>query len=428
MNLNNNLPTFKGLAHERPIQFLNDFEIRATALVGNNDSLLLQTVQQVLFDAALTWFGQLQKTQDRITTWTDFKIRFYERYHTPAKVQSLRTELRLLFQGDNESTLDYFERLKTLMVEIDPECTNNWLKHKFIQKLRSDIRSRLDADLNLPIREIVRKAQNIESNIEQQKVDEKLKLAANQEKKNIPSLITNNLSINTNNRRRSSPSPTTSSSSNYNNEQVINNIPNPHNDCIHSLLTDSNLHPSPIIPRNNFNNSSHNSNHHRSNNNHQFNNRPHDHQFITHTNSPRIQHNNNKHNYNNNNLRRDNLPPNHTNNKCYSSNNYTNSTSNFKNHSNSYIRSPHPPSISSGTNNRPSNDTKTRWWCPHCQRHGHSWERCPANPDGINYRPTSSPQHPPLLTSNQLPSSSYSSSSLPVTSTTSQNNYSHSEN
>ncbi|CAF4416665.1 unnamed protein product [Rotaria socialis] len=93
MNLNNNLPTFKGLTHERPIQFINNFEIRASTLV-------------VLFDGALTWFGQLQKSPDRVNTWNDFKFRFYERYHTPAKVQSLHTELRLFFQDDDENTLD----------------------------------------------------------------------------------------------------------------------------------------------------------------------------------------------------------------------------------------------------------------------------------------------------------------------------------
>ena len=198
MTLNNNLPTFKGLAHERPIQFITDFEIRATGLVGNNDLLLLQTVQQVLIDGALIWFGQLQKSLDRVTTWTDFKTRFYERYHTPAQLQLLRTELRLLFQRDNESTLDYFDRLRTLMIEIDPTCTENWIKHKFVQKLRSDIRTRLDTDVNLSLRDIVRKAQNIESNIEQQKVDEKVKSVVQQEKKNLPNPVTHNLSTSTN--------------------------------------------------------------------------------------------------------------------------------------------------------------------------------------------------------------------------------------
>jgi hypothetical protein len=54
MNLNTNLPLFKALAHEQLIQFINDFEIRAIALVGNNDSSLLQTVQRALSDRTLT--------------------------------------------------------------------------------------------------------------------------------------------------------------------------------------------------------------------------------------------------------------------------------------------------------------------------------------------------------------------------------------
>ncbi|CAF4634374.1 unnamed protein product, partial [Rotaria socialis] len=34
MNINNILPNFKGLAEERPVQFLTEFEIRAVSLVG----------------------------------------------------------------------------------------------------------------------------------------------------------------------------------------------------------------------------------------------------------------------------------------------------------------------------------------------------------------------------------------------------------
>ncbi|CAF4311885.1 unnamed protein product, partial [Rotaria magnacalcarata] len=71
----------------------------------------------------------MQRSSDRVHTWEEFRIRFYERYRTQARIQHFRTELRLLFQGDNENPLDYFERLKTLMIEIDPECTDQWLKH-----------------------------------------------------------------------------------------------------------------------------------------------------------------------------------------------------------------------------------------------------------------------------------------------------------
>ncbi|CAF2059989.1 unnamed protein product [Rotaria magnacalcarata] len=147
MNINNLLPTFKGTAEERPVQFLTKFEIRASTFVGQNDILLLHTIQQVLSERALIWFGQMQRSADRVHSWAEFK-------------------------------------------------------HKFIQKLRSDIRSRLDLDISLPIRELVRKTQTIESNIEQQKVDEKLKLAATQEKTHFTSFTTNSISFTNTNRQR----------------------------------------------------------------------------------------------------------------------------------------------------------------------------------------------------------------------------------
>jgi hypothetical protein len=369
MTINNNLPTFKGLAHERPIQFINDFEIRASALVGNNDSSLLQTIQQSLSDGALIWFGQLQKSSDRITTWSDFKTRFYERYHTPTKVQTLRTELRLLFQGDSESTLDYFDRLKALMNEIDPDGSDNWLKHKFIQKLRSDIRTRLDIDVHLPVRDIVRKAQLIESNIEQQKVDEKLKLAVKQEKKNMTNLITNNLSLSSNHRQQSPViSPTQSS---------IDNNNNYHSPTRYRREFDNNLY------------------HNNSSNNHHFMNRMNQ-QTVSYRN-----HNNNHHQNNNNRIDvHRNTSSNHQ--RRDVPNDYSQSNSTNHQQSNSYIHPYQSSSANSNNTYRSSTNRKTRWWCPHCQRPGHSWERCPHNPDGVNYRPNYSSNHPSSSTTTNL--------------------------
>lgn len=430
INLHNNLPTFKGLAHERPIQFINDFELRASALVGSNDSSLLQTVQQALSDGALIWFGQVQKSPEHITTWLNFKTRFYERYHTPAKVQNLRTELRLLFQGDTESTLDYFDRLKTLMIEIDPSCHDNWLKHKFIQKLRSDVRTRLDVDLNLPIRDIVRKAQHIESNIEQQKVDEKLKLAANHEKKNLPTLVTNNLSISTHPRPTS---PTYSSNndssityprndhltddfnrnSNHNNTHRFNNHQH-HNNFSNDRRFTNRTNQHPAYPTNNSNSHNHNHNQHLNTPPHNFNhnrNNPNNHHYPDHRNSntdctnnhnrdqhPNHHNINNNHNYINRNTF-------HNNNHPHIPSNYQRSNSNHPNQRITFPRHSPPPSINSNINNPPPSNNKNRWWCPHCQRHGHSWERCPSNPDGINFRFNSTshprPSSPPPLSSSQ---------------------------
>ncbi|CAF4939136.1 unnamed protein product, partial [Rotaria socialis] len=47
-----------------------------------------------------------------------------------------------------------------------------------------------------------------------------------------------------------------------------------------------------------------------------------------------------------------------------------------------------------------SNNYKTRWWCPRCERHGHSWERCPFNTESINYRPNSTSCHFPTIIAN----------------------------
>ncbi len=383
MTLNNNLPTFKGLAHERPIKFITDFEIRASALVGNNDSLLLQTVQQALSDAALIWFGQLQQSTDRVSRWVDFKTRFYERYHTPVQIQTLRTELQLLFQDDTESTLDYFDRLKTLLVEIDPDCNEKWIKRKFIQKMRLDIRTRLDADINLPIRDIVRKAQNIESNIAQQKVDEKLKSVAKQQVKNTPALTTNNLSSSTEHRRRLSPlSHTDSNNFNSNNRNNFNSN-NRNNNNFHSNSNHNN---------NNFNDASCYNSDYRSNNSNSnpsssdryFPNRP-----DLHHSPYRNTNNNHQHNNSSYSNRPDSNHPTHR----HPSNVHTRFNYDDRNQSNTFVR-PHQSNPStSDYNQRSSPNNKTRYWCPHCQRHGHSWQRCSANPDGINYHPDSSSNH-----------------------------------
>ncbi|CAF5102481.1 unnamed protein product, partial [Rotaria sp. Silwood1] len=81
---------------------------------------------------------------------------------------------------------------------------------------------------------------------------------------------------------------------------------------------------------------------------------------------------------------------NNMNTQRYSPTNHTRPISNLNTTSNTQSRQHQLSSITSRTNNRPSNDKKNRWWCPHCQRHGHSWERCPSNPNSINYRRNSS--------------------------------------
>ena len=397
MNLTNNFPTFKGMAHDKPIKFIKDFEFRVPAHIRDNDALLLETVQQVLSDGALTWFGQLQQSSDRLTRWADFKTRFSERYHTSANVQNLRTELQLLFQGDKETTMDYFDRLKTLLVEIDPDCSDNYIKRKFVQKLRSDIRSRFDADVHLSIADIVRKAQMIESNIEQQKIDEKLKSVAQQEKKNSSILITNNLSTPATSHRTSPASPYSDSSApRSNNNQTNNNFDN-------SPRYNSNHRFHPTSHRNSSPNDRHSPNRTDQHQNHsnKYNN--------NHTNRNDSYHPNHSNNNNNNNHtnRNDSYHQNHSN---VRNNHQRPTTTTTQQHSNTPTR-PHQSSTNNYNNNdRSTTHTNSRYYCPHCQRPGHSWERCTANPDSINYHANSSSSPPsidPRLSSSHPPTNAY---------------------
>jgi len=64
MSLSSKLLTFIGLAHERPIQFINDLEIRASPRVEDNDSIPPQTIQQASSDRVLIWFDQLPKSSN----------------------------------------------------------------------------------------------------------------------------------------------------------------------------------------------------------------------------------------------------------------------------------------------------------------------------------------------------------------------------
>jgi Retrotransposon gag protein len=359
MPLPNNLPTFKGMDNERPMQFLNDFETRASALVGTNDSVLLQTVQQVLADGALTWFSQLQKTVDYVTTWENFKSRFFDRYRTPAKLQNLRSELRMFFQGDTESTSDYYERLKTLVTEIDPQYSENWFKYKFLQKLRSDIRSRLDLDTNSSLREMVRKAQSLESNIEQQKIDEKLKQAALKDKQNTSTITTNNLFA-----RNNTHDSTYSHRSPH----------RPHNDL-----------PSP---------STQNDNRHRS---------YHRQQQFSPQSSPRHYHhheNNRSSPYAGNahsqlDQPRSQNSPHHDGNRQYPTEEHRCFPPDHSHQPKPPIRSHHASNTSPNYTHHSSTGQTPRYWCPHCQRYGHSWERCSFNPYNVRYHERSSSNKTP---------------------------------
>jgi hypothetical protein len=194
MSINNHLPSFSGKANEMPTKFITEFELRASGLFGYHDEYLLRAVQQVLSDTALTWFVQ-QQQQSSITMWSQFKQLFLQRFRTPDKVESFRGRLRTLWQGDTESTADYFEKLKALISEIEPVNSAEYLKRKFLQKLRKDIREKMLIGLTSSLPDLLQKATEIETNIIQQKIDDKLRAAQQEDQQDKHKRTTvNNLS------------------------------------------------------------------------------------------------------------------------------------------------------------------------------------------------------------------------------------------
>ncbi len=174
MSLAKILPNFSGKECEMPTKFITEFEILASGLVGSSDEYLLRAVQQSLSETALTWYIQTKQEQT-INSWTQFKQLFVRRFRTPEKIESLRGRLRSLWQSDNEPTADYFERLKSLMSEIEPQTSTDYIKRKFLQKLRKDIRDKMSLGLTSSLSDLVQKATEIESSIIQQKIDDKLR-------------------------------------------------------------------------------------------------------------------------------------------------------------------------------------------------------------------------------------------------------------
>ncbi|CAF3794553.1 unnamed protein product [Rotaria sordida] len=226
MSLTNTLPNFSGKENEMPTKFITEFELRASGIFGYHDEYLLRAVQQALSDTALTWFIQQQQALS-ITTWNQFKQLFLQRFRTPDKIESLRGRLRILWQNDNESTADYFERLKALISEIEPVNSTDYLKRKFLQKLRKDIRDKMPLGLTSSLSDLVQKAIEIETNIVQQKIDDKLRDAhkednIHKQKSNIINNLRNGSQFNS--LPLSNYNGHSSNDNNYNNSKSNNNF------------------------------------------------------------------------------------------------------------------------------------------------------------------------------------------------------------
>jgi len=170
MSLNITLPNFSGKAKKMPMNFITEFELRAISLFGSPDAYLLRIVPLALSATALTWYIQ-RHADTPVTSWIMFKELFLRRFRTPQKIKSFRSRLHLLWQGDNELTIDYFDRLRDLIFEIEPSDSTDYLKRKFLQKLRNDIRDKFPLGITFTLSELVQKAIQIETNVVRYKDD-----------------------------------------------------------------------------------------------------------------------------------------------------------------------------------------------------------------------------------------------------------------
>ena len=125
------------------------------------------------------------------------------------KIEHLRGQLRSLWQADIKSTANYYERLKSLISEIDPQTSPDYIKHKFLQKLRKDILNKLRLGQSSSLSDLLHDAIETESNIIQRKFDDKLRATHN-----------TNVSSSTTVNHLHGTSPFFPSSSTNNNEQV----------------------------------------------------------------------------------------------------------------------------------------------------------------------------------------------------------------
>jgi hypothetical protein len=78
------------------------------------------------------------------------------------------------------------------MSEIEPHHSVEWLKRKFLQKLRKDIRERITIGITSTLPDLLQRAIAIETNIAQQKIDDRLRDAHKDDKAKSTTL--NNIS------------------------------------------------------------------------------------------------------------------------------------------------------------------------------------------------------------------------------------------
>lgn len=115
-SLIHHFPKFKGLPGEDPNRHLQSFQHKMTSLrqgTEDRDRAMLQAFPFSLQDSTEEWLYYLPPGS--ITTWTEMKKLFLEKYFIASKAAVVRKEISGVLQISGESLHEYWERYKKLL-------------------------------------------------------------------------------------------------------------------------------------------------------------------------------------------------------------------------------------------------------------------------------------------------------------------------
>ena len=140
------LPTFHGVAKERPYDHIIDFDDMCGTLSRGAltyDELKLRLFQFSLKEKARVWFHKLKPRS--ILSWDDMQKVFLNAYYPHYRTTTMRNQLTTFMQGERETIYDAWERFKDLELGCPHHGISKWqLVSSFYNGLFNDDRRRLD--------------------------------------------------------------------------------------------------------------------------------------------------------------------------------------------------------------------------------------------------------------------------------------------
>ena len=179
------LPTFSGNTMENPRQFLIRVKEYSEIINQWNEQCLLKGISQFLRDTALEWYCQLDTSNRRPQTWTEFEILFLNQFNSPIRRAHQEQQWKNCKQEENETINEFVVRLHALWQEQKPNETENDLIRHLMCKVRNNLLTMIGISRCESLEEII---------IEAQKVEEILYQRSKQNRNNFNDLANDNTS------------------------------------------------------------------------------------------------------------------------------------------------------------------------------------------------------------------------------------------